>query len=139
MRISIPLRATRLWAGAAVVVTGIVLGVGLVAAPAAFAQAQQAEPATASASPSSPSTVWTLPTRDGVRTTVYREVAPNAWATVLLFLGGAGGFGKLEQGRPSSNNFLVRTATALHTSAWMGSTSNRLSSVPNAVAAMIRP
>lgn len=114
MRTFIPLRVTRLWAGAAVAVTGIALGVGLAAAPVALAQAQQAEPASAptSASTSSTGTVWTLPTRDGVRTTVYWEAAPNAWATVLLFPGGAGGFGKLEQGRPSSNNFLVRTATA---------------------------
>lgn len=53
--------------------------------------------------------VLKLPTRAGVETTVFWHPAPRATATVLLFPGGLGGFGKMEQGRPSSNNFLVRT------------------------------
>jgi hypothetical protein len=54
--------------------------------------------------------VWSLPTRDGVQTSVYWEAAPRAWATVLLFPGGVGGFGKIERGHPGSQNFLVRSA-----------------------------
>lgn len=53
--------------------------------------------------------VLKLPTRAGVETTVFWDPAPQAAATVLLLPGGLGGFGKLEQGRPSSDNFLVRT------------------------------
>jgi pimeloyl-ACP methyl ester carboxylesterase len=51
-----------------------------------------------------------LPTRSGVTTTVFWEAAPQARATVLLFPGGGGGFGKVEGGRALGNNFLVRTA-----------------------------
>lgn len=54
--------------------------------------------------------VWSLPTREGVKTPVYWEAAPRAWATVLLFPGGSGGLGKMELGRPGSRNFLVRSA-----------------------------
>jgi predicted alpha/beta-hydrolase family hydrolase len=53
--------------------------------------------------------VWSLPTREGVKTSVYWEAAPKAWATVILFPGGTGGLGKMEQGRPGSRNFLVRS------------------------------
>lgn len=62
--------------------------------------------------------VWRVPTREGVHTTVWWEAAPvgegasNARATVLLFPGGVGGFGRVAQGRPSSDNFLVRSAQA---------------------------
>ena len=106
--------AAGLWARA-VVWAGMALGAVLAQAHAAEAErppaatAVTAAPAAALTAPAS-GTVLSLPTRDGVRTTVYWEATPNAWATVLLFPGGVGGFGKLEQNRPSSNNFLVRSA-----------------------------
>jgi len=50
-----------------------------------------------------------VPTRAGVTTSLYRESAPDAKATVLLFSGGSGGMGRIENGRPSSGNFLVRS------------------------------
>lgn len=106
--------AAGLWARA-VVWAGLALGAVLAQAHAAEAErppaatAVTAAPAAALTAPAS-GTVWSLPTRDGVRTTVYWEAAPNAWATVLLFPGGVGGFGKLQQNRPSSKNFLVRSA-----------------------------
>lgn len=37
-----------------------------------------------------------VPTRQGVSTTLFWEAAVNAKATVLLFPGGGGGFGKVE-------------------------------------------
>ena len=49
-------------------------------------------------------------TREGVVTPVFWEVAEGAKATVLLFPGGIGGFGRMEAGRPTSRNFLVRSA-----------------------------
>ncbi len=49
-----------------------------------------------------------VPTREGVVTPVFWEAAEGAKATVLLFPGGAGGFGRVEAGRPTSRNFLVR-------------------------------
>jgi pimeloyl-ACP methyl ester carboxylesterase len=55
-------------------------------------------------------TVLKLSTRAGVETTVFWQPAPQARATVLLFPGGLGGFGKVEQGQPRSDNFLVRSA-----------------------------
>ncbi|HEY8879487.1 MAG TPA: alpha/beta hydrolase [Roseateles sp.] len=48
-------------------------------------------------------------TREGVVTPVFWEAAEGAKATVLLFPGGAGGFGQVEAGRPGSRNFLVRS------------------------------
>lgn len=48
--------------------------------------------------------------RSGVRINVFWHPVANAQATVLMFPGGGGGFGKVENGWPSSNNFLVRTA-----------------------------
>ncbi|EGI77098.1 hypothetical protein HGR_07291 [Hylemonella gracilis ATCC 19624] len=54
--------------------------------------------------------LFKVPTRDGVVTTVFWEAAPKAHATVLLFPGGDGGFGKVQDGKASSGNFLVRSA-----------------------------
>jgi len=54
--------------------------------------------------------VLQVPTREGVTTTLYWEPADHAQATVLLFPGGGGGFGRVEGGRATSNNFLVRSA-----------------------------
>ena len=51
-----------------------------------------------------------IPTRPGVTTTLFWEPADNPKATVLLFPGGDGGFGKVVDGRASSGNFLVRSA-----------------------------
>ena len=48
-------------------------------------------------------------TREGVVTPLFWEAAEGAKATVLLFPGGAGGFGRVEAGRPNSRNFLVRS------------------------------
>jgi hypothetical protein len=48
-------------------------------------------------------------TRPNVQTTVFWEKVDGAKVTVLLFPGGGGGFGKVEDGRPTSNNFLVRS------------------------------
>lgn len=50
-----------------------------------------------------------IETRPGVQTGVYWEAREGATATVLLFPGAGGGFGKIEDGRPSSKNFLVRS------------------------------
>lgn len=50
-----------------------------------------------------------VPTREGVVTPLFWEAAEGAKATVLLFPGGAGGFGPVEAGRPTSRNFLVRS------------------------------
>jgi pimeloyl-ACP methyl ester carboxylesterase len=51
-----------------------------------------------------------VPTRDGVTTTLFWEPTDDAKATVFLFPGGGGGFGKVERGKATSNNFLVRSA-----------------------------
>jgi pimeloyl-ACP methyl ester carboxylesterase len=48
-------------------------------------------------------------TRPDIKTGVFWEAREGATATVLLFPGGGGGFGKLEDGKPSSPNFLVRS------------------------------
>ena len=50
-----------------------------------------------------------VPTRAGVTTSMYWAAAPGARATMLLFPGGDGGFGRVEGGRPGSRNFLVRS------------------------------
>ena len=55
-------------------------------------------------------TLFKVPTRPDVKTTLFWEPAEGAKATVFLFPGGGGGFGKVEGGRPTSNNFLVRSA-----------------------------
>lgn len=54
--------------------------------------------------------LFKVPTRDGVVTTLFWEAAPDAKVTVLLFPGGGGGFGQIDHGRATSNNFLVRSA-----------------------------
>ena len=54
--------------------------------------------------------LFRVPTREGVTTTLFWEVAPDAKATVFLFPGGGGGFGKFEDGKVTGGNFLVRSA-----------------------------
>ena len=55
-------------------------------------------------------TLFKVPTRPDVKTTLFWEPVEGAKATVFLFPGGGGGFGKVEDGKPTSNNFLVRSA-----------------------------
>ncbi|MCU6500096.1 alpha/beta hydrolase [Rugamonas sp. A1-17] len=50
-----------------------------------------------------------IPTRPGVETSVYWEAQEGAQATVLLFTGGNGGYGKVVDGKPTSHNFLARS------------------------------
>lgn len=50
-----------------------------------------------------------VPTREGVTATLFWESAPVAKGSVLLFPGGAGGFGRVEDGQPQGGNFLVRS------------------------------
>ena len=54
--------------------------------------------------------LFKVPTRSDVKTTLFWESVTGAKATVFLFPGGGGGFGKVEDGKPTSNNFLVRSA-----------------------------
>lgn len=51
-----------------------------------------------------------VPTREGVTTTLFWRTAPEAQATVLLFPGGGGGFGQIDNGEPTGQNFLTRSA-----------------------------
>jgi dienelactone hydrolase len=51
-----------------------------------------------------------VPTRPDIITNVFWHETPNAKATVLIFTGGGGGFGRIENGLPTSANFLVRSA-----------------------------
>jgi len=53
-----------------------------------------------------------VPTRDGSSVTVFWAEREQARATVLLFPGGGGGFGRLVDGRPQGGNFLVRSSAA---------------------------
>ncbi len=55
--------------------------------------------------------VLRLETRPGVTLALYWAPVDAARATVLLFPGGGGGFGRIENGLPSSANFLVRSIT----------------------------
>lgn len=50
-----------------------------------------------------------LETRSGVQMPVYLLQRPGSVATLLLLSGGLGGMGRLEDGRPMSRNFLVRS------------------------------
>ena len=50
-----------------------------------------------------------IPTRPGVETSVYWEAQEGAKATVFLFTGGNGGYGKVVDGKPTSHNFLARS------------------------------
>lgn len=54
--------------------------------------------------------VFKIPTRPDVETKVFWHETPNAKITVLIFSGGGGGFGTIENGRPTGRNFLIRTA-----------------------------
>lgn len=51
-----------------------------------------------------------VPSRPDVKTTVFWQATPDASATLFIFPGGGGGFGQVEDGWPTSNNFLVRTS-----------------------------
>jgi dienelactone hydrolase len=53
--------------------------------------------------------LFKVPTRSDVKTTLFWESVEGAKATVFLFPGGGGGFGKIVDGKPTSNNFLVRS------------------------------
>ena len=53
--------------------------------------------------------LFKVPTRPDINTTLFWESADGAKATVFLFPGGGGGFGKIVDGKPTSNNFLVRS------------------------------
>ena len=55
-------------------------------------------------------TLFKVPTRPDVKTTLFWEPVEGAKATVFLFPGGGGGFGSVEEGKATSNNFLVRSA-----------------------------
>jgi len=58
-------------------------------------------------------TLVKVPTRTDVKTTLFWEPVDGAKATVFLFPGGGGGFGKVDDGKPTSNNFLVRSEAYL--------------------------
>lgn len=54
--------------------------------------------------------VWRIDTRPGVNVPLYATWRADATATVVLFSGGAGGYGKIaDDGWPASGNFLIRT------------------------------
>ena len=55
-------------------------------------------------------TLFKVPTRPEVKTTLFWEPVEGAKATVFLFPGGAGGFGKFEDGKATGGNSLVRSA-----------------------------
>lgn len=50
-----------------------------------------------------------LESRPGVKVPVFYMKRDGATATVVLLPGGAGGIGKIEDGKPTGNNFLVRS------------------------------
>jgi pimeloyl-ACP methyl ester carboxylesterase len=54
--------------------------------------------------------VQRIDTREGVSVPIYTYWSPDAVATVILFSGGGGGYGRIsDEGWPSSGNFLIRT------------------------------
>jgi pimeloyl-ACP methyl ester carboxylesterase len=66
--------------------------------------AQEAAPAVAAGQ------VERIATRDGVSVPIYTYWRPAALATVVLYSGGAGGYGQIgADGWPASGNFLIRT------------------------------
>lgn len=77
----------------------------LVLAGLGMARAQQGEPQL-------PETgvIQRIVTRPGVAVPIYAVWRSDAVATLVLFSGGAGGYGKIgEDGWPASGNFLIRT------------------------------
>lgn len=50
-----------------------------------------------------------LETRPGAKVAVFYMKRDGATATAVLLPGGGGGFGKIEEGKPTGNNFLVRS------------------------------
>jgi hypothetical protein len=64
-------------------------------------------------------------TRQDVQTTVFWKKVDGANATVLVFPGDGGDFGKVEDGRPTSNYFLVRSMADFiaNGSMWLSSAS----------------
>ena len=58
--------------------------------------------------------IWRLPSRPGAEVSVFWLPATSpAFANVVLFPGGGGGFGRVVNGLPDSENFLVRIAAPL--------------------------
>jgi pimeloyl-ACP methyl ester carboxylesterase len=54
--------------------------------------------------------VQRIETRDGVTVPIFTYWRPDAVASVVLFSGGAGGYGQIgEDGWPTGGNFLIRT------------------------------
>ena len=66
-------------------------------------------PALAQAQAQVDDAVVRLETRPGVLMPVYLMRRPGAVALVLLLSGGRGGMGRLDDGQPTSRNFLVRS------------------------------
>lgn len=57
-----------------------------------------------------PGEVLRVDTRTGVRVPLYALWNPQATATVVLYSGGGGGYGRLDaEGWPAGQNFLIRT------------------------------
>jgi hypothetical protein len=54
-------------------------------------------------------TLFDVPTRGKVTVALYWHPNQGASTTLVLFPGGAGGFGRIENGRPNGSNFLVRS------------------------------
>jgi hypothetical protein len=54
---------------------------------------------------------FAITTRVGITTEVFWHASSNAQATVFILPGGDGGFGAIQNGLPTSRNFLVRTAS----------------------------
>ncbi len=54
-------------------------------------------------------TLFNVPTRNNVTVALYWHPNQGASTTLVLFPGGAGGFGRIENGRPNGSNFLVRS------------------------------